>query len=81
MNNIYKFVITKYNYRKELDTLSYEIHDSCRMKSFYFRHLIAKYNMYRNATSGTKNPIAILFSPMYPISIGLKAPPATPITI
>ena len=48
MNNIYKFVITKYNYRKEQDTLSYEIHDSCRMKSFYFRHLIAKYNMYRN---------------------------------
>lgn len=27
------------------------------------------------------NPTAMLFSPINPISIGLKAPPATPITI
>lgn len=27
------------------------------------------------------NPTAMLFSPINPMSIGLKAPPATPITI
>ena len=30
---------------------------------------------------GTAKPIDISFSPIYPINIGLNAPPATPITI
>jgi len=30
---------------------------------------------------GTIKPIAIFVSPIYPINIGLNAPPATPITI
>ena len=41
----------------------------------------AKYKIYKKAINGTMKPSAIFSSPIYPISIGLKAPPATPITI
>lgn len=37
--------------------------------------------MYTKLINGTINPIAILDSPIYPINMGLKAPPATPITM